>query len=65
MAPNLLSPAAGIWLKNAGAFFEWTEVPGAATYKLNITGTRSAKRDHGRHGYAPSRPEHRAATRGA
>ena len=40
MAPNLLSPKAGIWLKNAGALFEWTEVPGAASYRLNIAGTK-------------------------
>ena len=40
VAPNLLLPKAGIWLKNAGALYEWTEVPGAATYKLNIAGTK-------------------------
>ncbi len=41
-AANLLSPKSGIWLKNAGALFEWTEVPGAASYKLNIAGTKAA-----------------------
>ena len=59
LAPSLLSPAAGIWLKNAGALFEWTEVPGAASYKLNITGTKAQQRDHGGHGVRAQRPGHR------
>ena len=43
VAPSLLSPKAAIWLKNAGALFEWTEVPGAASYALNIGGTKASK----------------------
>jgi hypothetical protein len=54
VAPNLLSPKAGIWLKNAGALFEWTEVPGAATYRLNITGSSSSSVTTVATAYAPS-----------
>ena len=53
-APSLLSPASGIWLKNAGALFEWTEVPGAASYKLNITGTKASSVTTVATAYAPS-----------
>jgi len=54
VAPNLLAPKAGIWLKNAGALFEWTEVPGAASYKLNIGGTKATVVSTVATAYAPS-----------
>jgi hypothetical protein len=53
VAPSLLSPKAGIWLKNAGALFEWTEVPGAASYKLDITGTKAGSVTTVATAYAP------------
>ena len=53
-APSLLAPQSGIWLKNAGALFEWTEVPGAASYKLNITGTKASSVSTVATAYAPS-----------
>ena len=53
-APSLLTPKAGIWLKNRGArVFEWTEVPGAASYMLNITGTRRSSVTTVATAYAP------------
>jgi hypothetical protein len=55
VAPNLLAPKAGIWLKNAGALFEWTEVPGAATYALNINaGSKITKISTVATAYAPT-----------
>ena len=56
-APSLLSPAAGIWLKNAGALFEWTEVPGAATLRAQHHRTQRQQRDHGGDGVRAQRPE--------
>ena len=53
VAPNLLSPKAGIWLRNAGALFEWTEVPGAASYALNVGGTKPFKVTTVATAYAP------------
>ena len=35
-APQLLGPSNGSWQKAAGPLFEWSEVPGAASYALEI-----------------------------
>jgi hypothetical protein len=54
VAPNLLTPKAGIWLNNAGALFEWTEVPGAASYVLSISGAKASKVSTVATAWAPS-----------
>ena len=35
VAPNLLAPKAAIWVPTEPGLFQWTEVPGAASYTLN------------------------------
>jgi predicted secreted protein len=42
-APNLLTPKAGVWVKPSKSYFEWTEVPGASKYTLNIGGQAPEK----------------------
>ncbi len=42
-AANLLSPPASSWVPTKTSFFEWSEVPGAASYSLNVSGTKTAK----------------------
>ena len=37
VAPNLLTPKAGIYVKSTSGYFEWTEVPGAASYAMTFT----------------------------
>ena len=54
VAPNLLSPKAGIWVKSTAGLFEWTEVPGAASYVINIGGTKASKVTTVATAYAPS-----------
>ncbi len=54
VAPNLLQPKAGIWLKNAGSLFQWTEVPGAASYTLDIGGSKTSSYDTVATAYAPT-----------
>ena len=44
VAPSLIAPKAGIWVKTAKGYFEWTEVPGAASYAVTITGSTSASK---------------------
>ena len=39
----LLTPKTGVYLSNQGALFEWTEVPGATSYALNLAGAHPAK----------------------
>ncbi len=43
VAPNLLAPKAGVWVKFTAGLFEWTEVPGAATYQVNLYGDHPTK----------------------
>jgi hypothetical protein len=40
VAPNLLAPKAASWVPTGAGFFQWTEVPGAASYMLNIFNTK-------------------------
>jgi len=42
VAPNLLQPKAGIWVKSTAGLFEWTEVPNAASYRVNVYGTKAS-----------------------
>ena len=37
-SPTLVRPATGVWSPATRSLFEWTEVPGAATYQLVFTG---------------------------
>jgi hypothetical protein len=37
-SPTLVRPATGVWNPATRSLFEWTEVPGAATYQLIFTG---------------------------
>jgi hypothetical protein len=54
VAPNLLTPSAGIWLKADGTVFEWTEVAGAASYTLNMGGSSTTTIETVATAYAPS-----------
>jgi hypothetical protein len=42
-APSPLTPKAGAKVRGTGAYFEWTEVPGAARYVLNLNGAADNK----------------------
>jgi hypothetical protein len=44
VAPSLLAPKAGVWVKSANGYFEWTEVPGAASYAVTITSSAGASK---------------------
>ncbi len=54
IAPNLLSPPAGGWLKSSGLVFEWSEVPGATSYSLNMGGDSTTTIKTVATAYAPS-----------
>jgi hypothetical protein len=53
-APNLLTPKGGVYVKTKTSLFEWTEVPGAASYVLNLTGASSSKVTTVATAYAPT-----------
>ena len=42
-APSLLTPKASSKIRGMTAYFEWTEVPGAARYVLNLNGAADSK----------------------
>ncbi len=42
-APTLLTPKNGVYVSNRRAVFQWTEVPGATSYALNLGGAHSSK----------------------
>jgi hypothetical protein len=41
-APQLLGPGNGSWQKSAGPLFEWSEVPGAASYVMELRSSASS-----------------------
>jgi hypothetical protein len=42
-SPGLLTPKASAKIRGTTAYFEWTEVPGAARYVLNLNGAADSK----------------------
>jgi len=42
-APTLVTPKSSVYVSARKALFEWTEVPGAASYTLNLTGPATSK----------------------
>lgn len=53
-APNLLTPKNGVYAKSKNTLFEWTEVPGAASYALNLNGATTSKIGTVATAYAPT-----------
>jgi hypothetical protein len=53
-APTLVTPKAGVYVKNRSALFEWTQVPGAASYSLNLSGPQTSKFTTVATAYAPT-----------
>ena len=42
-APELLTPASGVWQSFNGSYFEWSDVAGAASYQVSLrSGTNTA-----------------------
>ena len=54
-APELLSPASGVWQRFNGSFFTWSDVPGATSYQLSLrNGTNNSVTSTVATAYAPS-----------
>jgi hypothetical protein len=53
-APTLVTPKSGVYVKARNALFEWTEVSGAASYTLNLTGPVTSKIATVATAYAPT-----------
>lgn len=53
-AATLVQPSNGVWAGSRSSLFEWTEVPGAATYQLILTGTSNSTFTTAATAYAPT-----------
>jgi Bacterial Ig-like domain len=53
-AASAVRPANGIWVSARDSLFEWSEVPGAASYQLIFTGTSTSKFSTAATAYAPT-----------
>lgn len=53
-APTLVQPNAGVWVGNRSSLFEWSEVPGAASYQLVFGGASTSKFSTAATAYAPT-----------
>jgi len=52
--PTLVKPSASVWVSATRSLFQWTEVPGAATYKLILTGAANSTFTTPATAYAPT-----------
>lgn len=54
-APELLSPASGVWQRFNGAYFTWSDVPGATSFQVSLrNGTTNSVTTTVATAYAPS-----------
>jgi len=53
-APTLVQPAQGVWVRARQSLFEWSEVPGAASYQLTFGGTLASNVTTAATAYAPT-----------
>lgn len=54
-APELLTPASGVWQRFNGPYFEWSDVAGASTYQVSLrNGTNNATTTTVATAFAPS-----------
>jgi hypothetical protein len=53
-AATLVRPGEGVWASAKNSLFEWSEVPGAATYQLSFGGSSTSKYSTVATAYAPT-----------
>ena len=53
-APTLVQPATGVWAGARSSLFEWSEVPGAASYQLLLVSSSTSKFTTVATAYAPT-----------
>lgn len=54
-APELLSPTSGVWQPSNGAYFTWSDVPGATSFQVSLrSGTNNSVTTTVATAYAPS-----------